>query len=372
MAPPSLLIVCDFNGHGGTQTQVLELLAALDRSRLTPMLATLNLDPALGRRLGDLDVTVENLELEGAVRPHTFRALSRLAGRIRRDGIRLVHGFLFQGNLAAAIAARSAGVPYLTSVRNLELWKRPHEILASRWAHRGARCVTFNSRHVRDLVSGREGIPRVRTHVIANGLGAERPATASRASGDDLWPEGSDPKLVCVASLSAKKDHLHLLDAFARVQRRLPRAGLALVGEGPERGRILHRARALGIAARVNLAGRREEARSVIAAADLLVLSSIEEGMPNVVLEAMAAGVPQVVTAVGGTPETVEEGITGYLVPPRDPALMAERILRLLTSPDRLAGFGERSRESFGRRFTAARMARDHEDLYGEILGRAA
>ncbi len=369
MTPSPLLIVCDFNGHGGTQTQVLELLGALDRTRVKPMLATLSLEPALGRSLRSLEVPVLDLDLKGALRPATFRALGRLAGTIRREGVRIVHGFLFQGNLAAAVAARLAGVPYLTSVRNLELWKKPHEVLASRWAHSGAARVTFNSRHVRDRVAARERLALDRTRIIPNGL---RPHDGLGRAGLELWPEGSDPRLVCVASLSPKKGHRYLLESFAEVLLSFPRAGLLLVGEGAERRRIESRARELGIAPRIRLAGRREDARALIAAADLLVLPSLEEGMPNVILEAMAAGVPQVATAVGGTPEIVEAGATGFLVPARDPALMSEKIGKLLGSPPLRQAFGRKGRELFERRHGVEPMARAHQDLYAEVLAEAA
>jgi glycosyltransferase involved in cell wall biosynthesis len=365
MASTSLLIVCEFKGHGGTQTQVLELLAAIDRTRVDCRLCTLNMDPALGRQVKELEVPVINLGLRGALRPGTVRALWDLAGRIREEKVRVVHGFLLQGNLVAATAARYAGVPYLTSVRNLELWKRSHEMVATRWAHRGAAAVTFNSRHVRDLVAGREGIPVERTRVIYNGL--RPPAESPSGSHEALWPEGSDPRIICIASLFHKKGHRYLLEAFARILKELPRAGLLLVGEGAERGRIQARIRELKLGDRVRLAGHREDPRTILAAADLLVLTSIEEGMPNVLLEAMAAGVPQVATSMGGTPETVDDGVTALLVPPRDPVLLADRMVRILSDGDLRAALARKGRERFAARFGSARMAREHEELYLEV-----
>lgn len=372
MATRPFLLVCDFNAHGGTQTQLLELLAAVDRSRFRPILSTLNLDPALAGRLRVLDVPVWNLALRGALRPESFRALSRLAGRIRSERVSLVHGFLLQGNLTAAVASRLAGVPYLTSVRNLELWKRPHEVMASRWAHRGAAGVTFNSRHVRDLVAHREAIPLQRTRVIYNGLSPEEESPAPREDPPAPWPEGASAKLLCVASFFRKKGHPYLLRSFARVREAHPEAALLLAGEGPERAAAEEQVRGLGLQGRALFTGYREDARALIRSADLLLLSSIEEGMPNVLLEAMAAGRPQVATRVGGVPEAMEDGVTGFLVPPRDPFLMAERIDCLLgdrSLKDRMAAA---SRERFRRRFTAARMAREHEELYEAVLGGSA
>ncbi len=368
MAAP-LLLVCDFNAHGGTQTQVLELLAAIDRARLAPRLCTLNLDDALRRRLEEIGVPVTNLGLRGAWRAGTITAVSGLARLIRKEGVRLVHGFLLQGNVVAAVAGRRAGVPYITSVRNLDLLRRPMETAASRWAHAGAAAVTFNSMHVREITSGREAIPWEKTRVIYNGLPAapNGPVSGSLPAG---WAApGVSPRLICVASLFAKKGHRHLLEAFALVLRKHPRAGLLLAGQGPEEGRLAALAQSLGLVGNLFFAGYRPDARALIAASDLLVLSSIEEGMPNVLLEAMAAGVPQVATTVGGCPEVIDEGVTGRLVPPRDPALMAERIDALLRDAALRQRMSSASRERFARLFTAARMAREHEALYDEVLG---
>lgn len=370
MAAAALLVVCDFNAHGGTQTQVLELLAALDRGAWSPRLCTLNLDDGLARRVAALDVPVTNLALRGALSPRTLAALSDLSGLIRGSGVKLVHGLLLQGNLVAAAAARSAGVPYLTSVRNLELWKRPHQVIASRWAHGGAAAVVFNSRHVRDLVAWREGIPFSRTRVIHNGLDASpRNPPEPRERASTLWPGDTTTRLLCVASLFPKKGHRYLIEAFALVRKEHPGAALVLAGQGPERGSLEARIRALGLDKAVVIAGYREDARSLIENSDLLLLSSIEEGMPNVLLEAMAAGVPQVATSVGGSPEAVDEGVTGFLVPPRDPVLMARRILRVLGDEALRRSLSRASRERFQRLFGRDRMAREHEALYAEAIG---
>ena len=363
MAAVPLLLVCDFNAHGGTQTQVLELARAIDRASYRPVLCTPNLDPALSDRMRDLDVPIRNLGLRGAFHPRTFQALSGLVRFVREQGVRVIHGFLLTGNLVAAFTGRRAGVEYLTSVRNLELWKRPHQILASRWAHSRAAAVTFNSRHVRDLVAPRESIPLERTRVIYNGAAPATPPDHGS------WPAGASPRLICAASLFPKKGHRHLLDAFVLLRARHPGAVLMLAGQGPERPALQERARDLGLEGSVIFAGYRPDARDLIAASDLIVLSSIEEGMPNVLIEAMAAGVPQVATSVGGTPETMEEGVTGFLVPPRDPVLMAERIDRVLLDGALRARMSAASQERFARLFSLGRMAREHESLYDAILG---
>jgi len=372
MAAASLLIVCDFNAHGGTQTQVLELLAGLNRDDWSPRLCTLNLADGLARRLRDMEVPVQNLALRGALRPRTFEALRALVDRIREDRVRLVHGFLQHGNVVAALAARSASVRYLTSVRNLELSKRPAGILLGRWAHASAFAVTFNSRHVRDLVSHRESIPRAKTRIIGNGVRPAPDDPVARERARSLWPVGASPRLLCPASLLPKKGHRYLLEALSLAVKEIPSIHLVMAGEGPERSALESRAREMGLAGSVRFAGYREDVRHLMSASDMVVLSSLEEGLPNVLLEAMAAGIPQVATSVGGTPEAVDEGVTGYLVPPRDPVLLAERIVRLARDGDRRAGMSKASKERVATRFAPERLAREHEALYAEALGAAA
>ncbi|HET9480627.1 MAG TPA: glycosyltransferase, partial [Candidatus Polarisedimenticolia bacterium] len=119
--PRTILYVCDFNAHGGTQTHLLHLLAGLDRSRFAPMLATLNLDRGLAEKLAALDADVVDLGLKGALRPSTWAAALSLSRRARRRAD-LVHGYLFQGNILAAAVSRLSGVACITSVRNVDAW----------------------------------------------------------------------------------------------------------------------------------------------------------------------------------------------------------------------------------------------------------
>ncbi|HZE88289.1 MAG TPA: glycosyltransferase [Verrucomicrobiae bacterium] len=364
----ALLLVCDFNARGGTQTQVLELLAALDRRAWSPTLCTLHLDDSLSKRIAQLDVPIVNLGLKGWFRGGTLRAIVSVASRIRAENVRVVHAFLHDGNLVGAIASRRAGVPYVTSVRNLDLRRGPLDTALSGWAHRGAAAVTFNSRQVRDLVVSRERLPLDRTRIIANGIG-ETSETIGPTTGADPWPAEASPRLLCLASLSAKKGHPYLLAAFSRLRRLHPGASLVIAGSGPERGSLEEHARALGLERAVIFAGHREDARGLLARADLLLLASIEEGMPNALLEAMAAGVPQVATSVGAVPETMEDGVTGYLVPPRDPVLLAARAARILADGELRRRMSAASRDRFVRRFGRDRMAREHEALYAAVAG---
>ncbi len=371
-----ILFVCDFNTHGGTQTHLLHLLARLDRARFRPRLAAITLHPDLGARLRALDVEVEDLRLRGALRPHTLRVAARL-GAQARGGRALIQGYLYQGNLLAAAAAAVGGASLVTSVRNMDLWKRRRHRAASALAHRLARRVVFNSRAVRDHTVPAERIPPDRAIVIANGVpdpsqgAARRPAMGEQAGPAPSSQDASQaacPTALCVASLRSKKDHETLLEAFSRVRRVAPSARLVLAGEGPLRDTLEARAREAGLDGTIVFAGHQGDVSGLLAGADAFVLSSLEEGLPNALLEAMARGLPAVVTDVGGNAEAVEEGMTGFLVPPRRPDLLAERLERLLSDAALRRRLGEAARRRYESRFRVETMVAAYEALYEEVL----
>jgi len=361
MATRSILYVCDFNGPGGTQTHLLHLLAGLDRRRFRPALATLNLDPRLAERLEALEVTVTNLGLRGAVRLSTWRAVRKLAAAARRERTALVHGFLFQGNLLAAAVSLLGRTRCVTSVRNVDAGKRWRDRRLSRMAHARAARVVFNSKLVRDFTLRREGISPEKAVVIFNGVEDCSLAPPPRT--------GAGPRIVCVASLREKKGHRHLLDALSRLRPRYPDLRLLLAGEGPLREPLERMAGSMGLAGAVEFLGHRPDVASVLASADIFVMSSLEEGMPNALLEAMSAGLPPVVTRVGGNEEVVGEGEAGLLVPAADPAALASALDSLLGDEERRRRMGSAARRRFEQNFTIDRMIAAYQSLYDEVLG---
>lgn len=363
--PRPILFICDFNAHGGTQTHLLHLFETLDRRRFRPILVTLNLHPELARRLGALDVGVRNLELQAALSPATLARAAALASTARH-GAALLHGYLFQGNLLTAAVSRLSGVPCITSVRNVDLWKKTRHRLASAAAHRRARCVLFNSTAVRDYTVARERIAVAKTVVIYNGVAN---AGARPAAGPDVELfEPGRPTAICVASLRPKKGHAHLLEAFRQVLLSVPAARLLLIGEGPLRDELKALARARGLGDAVLFAGYRPDVTDLLKSADVFVLSSLEEGMPNALLEAMSVGLPSVVTDVGGVSEVVDDQRTGFLVPPAAPEAMAPRLAALLADVDLRRRQGAEARRRYEERFTLERMTRAYESLYDQVL----
>jgi glycosyltransferase involved in cell wall biosynthesis len=167
-----------------------------------------------------------------------------------------------------------------------------------------------------------------------------------------------------VGRLEARKGHRFFLDAMRRVVDRAPGTIGLIVGEGREKEALLAQRDALGLGDAVRLVGYWPDLAEAFAALDVFVLPSLMEGHPLAILEAMAAGKPVVATDVGGNGEAVQPDVTGLLVPPADPAALADAILSLLAEPERSLALGEAGRRSLDRRFSLEAAVRANEHLY--------
>ncbi|MFE7675883.1 glycosyltransferase [Streptomyces albidoflavus] len=371
-APPLPGRVCLMIGQlglGGAEKQLVLLARELSaRGVTTDLLVMFEKGPREAELLGT-GVTVVELGFRGR-RPFlpclaaNVRAFARLVAHLRRTRPEVLTAFLFHAYLAAAPAARLARVPALVAGRrSLGHFKRGRraallaERLATRWTH----AVVPNAEAVAEDVRRGEGVPEHKITVIPNGLAPEafvpaRPATVETAL----------PVVLCVANLSRHKGHRHLLDAVARLRGGPAECTLLLVGDGPERAALQEQAAALGIDAR--FLGRRADTAPLRARADVVVLPSLEEGMPNAVMEAMAAGRPVVATAVGGTPELLEG--RGLLVAPGRADALADALARVLTDPPLAARLGRDARDWARAHLDSATMADRYLTLYHHLLER--
>jgi glycosyltransferase involved in cell wall biosynthesis len=210
-----------------------------------------------------------------------------------------------------------------------------------------------------------------RPSLIRNGIDISRysAATVSR----DEWRashgfSSEDLLFLCVARFYLQKNHKMLIEAFASGPARIPNANLVLAGEGSLRGDIERQARDLGIAAKVHFLGRREDVPEVLAACDVFALASLWEGNPLSVMEAMAAGLPAVVTAVGGVPELVASEKQGIVVPPGDSLALSSALMRLATDPAMRRAMGLAAAKRAQAEFDDRNMVEAYESLYDELL----
>lgn len=192
----------------------------------------------------------------------------------------------------------------------------------------------------------------------------ERPAARAELGADD-----STVVIGTVANFRAQKGYPDLLAAASKVIAADPRALFVAVGQGPLESEVRRRHHELGLGDRFRLLGYRDDVPRVLAACDVFVLASLHEGFPVAVMEALAAGVPLVATAVGGVPDAVTDGEEGFTVPPSHPDLLAERLLQLVSDPELRARCAESARAA-GRQFDISLAVRRLEEVYADVGGR--
>lgn len=205
--------------------------------------------------------------------------------------------------------------------------------------------------------------------LIRNGIDVARFAGAStaRAAARRELGLGDGLVFICAASLTPKKNHAMLLDAFARAADRLPGSKLLLAGAGDTRAQLAEQAARLGLGQSLRFLGTRSDMPELFAAADVFVLSSLWEGMPLSVMEAMSAGKPVVCTAVGGSREIVQDGVNGLLVASGDSAAFTDALVSM-ADPGRRTAFGKHAAETAAAQFGLDAMVRAYEKLYEELV----
>lgn len=295
-------------------------------------------------------------------------ALVGLWRRIRTMRPDLVHTHSSKAGFLGRLAARLAGVPHIVHTPHGHIFAGYFssvlttaftwlERLAARWTDR---IITLSDDEARDHL--RRGIGRPGQFVtIPSGVELE---TVRSASPVRLVPEG--PVVGTVARLVPVKGLQHLIAAAPETLRRCPQARFLLVGDGEMRPALEEQARALGLGDRITFTGFREDVPSLLAGMDVFVLPSLNEGMGRVLVMAMALGKPIVATRVGGIPELLGDGEAGLLVPPGDPAALAEAISALLQDPSRAQALGEAGRRR-APRYSAEAMVASLTKLYHEV-----
>lgn len=348
---------------GGAEKALAELAARLDRAAYEPEVACLSGRGPLAADLRARGIPVHCLDARGW---WDLAALWRLRRLIRKAHI--VHSFLYHANLAARVAALASGARVVGSARVAE---------RSRPARRRLECLTHRlvdaevcvSSGVRDYMAA-GGFPRAKLVVIPNGVDAARFAGRDPAFKARLGLRPDAPLVTTIGRLHEQKGMDAFVRAAASVRRSRPECRFLIVGAGPLEAELREAAKALGLAQGLTFLGHCDHVPAVLRATDVFVLASLWEGMPNVVLEAMAAGAPVVATRVEGTLDLLEHDQTGLLVMPRDVPGLVSGILRLLDEPATARRLADAAQARAREHFSLDAMVRRHEALYAELLAR--
>jgi glycosyltransferase involved in cell wall biosynthesis len=379
LAQRRLLVVTESLGIGGTESHLIRLLVPLIQRGWNIAVYCLSERGCRADQVSASGIQVVSSPLStdrsaGESRNPVKIALAanRLFWLLRQWRPDIVHFYLPGPYLVGAPVSLAAGTPVkIMSRRSLSCYqkRRPLAALTERLLHRHMDAIIGNSRAVVGELTS-EKIRNDKIRLIYNGIEASachpEPLEARRKL-------GLDPQMLVgltVANLIEYKGHHHLIEALAQVSRDLPPHWRVLCAGRDQglRSKLETLVAARGISQNVQFLGEYSEVSMLFAAADFGVLSSWEEGFSNVVLEAMAAGLPMIVTDVGGNPEAVLNGETGFVVPPRDPAALGGAILRMARDPDLRRRLGDAGQARVKQEFSMERCVDAHLSLYEELL----
>lgn len=349
-------------GVGGLENGVVNLVNGNWRGLRHAIICLTTAGPLRARLRSEVEVFVI-----GKRPGHDLLSVLRLARLLRRLRPRLVHSRNW-ATFDAVIAARLARVGAVVHGEHGRDITDPNGLDRRRNRIRRM-CAPLVDRFVavsadlRRWLVERVGIATDKVLTIPNGVDTERFAPSECGV-----PRAADRLVVgTVGRLDPVKDHVELLRAFHRVRARGRDAILLIVGDGPCRRDLEREVIALGLEARVVLVGEGSDVPDMLRGMDVFVLPSIAEGMSNTVLEAMATGLPIVATRVGGNPELIDDGVTGRLVPSRDPDALASALLDYLDDPYLRTIHGKSARERAVETFGLARMRAAYADLYDAL-----
>ena len=332
---------------GGTEKQLAELVMSLDKSRFDIVVCCLSHGGPLISKLLDAGIRVEVIGFRGFrhnnrgyIRdlPLILSLLSQLVSLIKKEQPHILHGFLFWAYILGAYTAKIAGIPIIiASRRSLSNFKgdKWHYKLMERLANRFTELIIANSDAVKQDTLCQEKLDPSKVMTIYNGIDPtlydDQPAPGFRAS---LNIPEKTKVIGMVANLIHYKGHKFFIRACARIKSMYADVIFLLIGEGPMRIELEKLTRELGLEDDVVFLGRRSDVPLLLSIMDIFVLTSLEEGFSNAILEAMAAGKPVIATDVGGNSEAVIHGETGLLVPSMDSNSLADAINNMLCEPE--------------------------------------
>ena len=307
---------------------------------------------------------------------------SRVQPALRELRSDVLHAHQVGALFYAGPAARAAGVPLIVHTEHINNIRKAGAGYLRRqrmswlwwWAARQVRRFFCVSEDIAAEMASRRIVPKHKLAVVLNGINTEpfRQPVDRDALRRSLGIPGDAPVIGTVGRLNEVKRQDLLLRGFTKVKARYPEARLLLVGDGPMRGELQALADQLGVADAVHFAGYQAHPERCLGAMDVFALTSRLEGLPLAILEAWAAGLPVVASAVGGVPDLVEHGRNGLLFPSGDEATLVDSLTRMLGDRGEARTLGDAGRTEVFDRYDLRRMASDYDRHYRELLATAA
>lgn len=352
---------------GGAETHLLSLCQGLVAVGHRVHVIYLKGRGTLNSAFADLGIHPEKIPLE---RPAQLPAcVYRLYRHLKRHRYSVVHTHLLKSNFAGSIASHLAGNPHVVASKHNDEWQLLNPVIARlhRYSSKLDQSVICASRHILEHTVRHGGVDRTKCRTLHYGVEDLPGAVDEPSLRTELNLGDSVSLIVCVARLVPRKGHVHLLDALATVLEKRADVRLVIVGDGPTRRDLERCCGDRGLTPHVVFLGQRLDVPRILRGSDVFVLPSEAEGFGRVILEAMAATKPVVASRVGGIQEIVVHGETGFLVSPRNPRELAERLLELLDDPQRAAELGHAGRRRLLEHFSMQSMMDETLAIYRAV-----
>ncbi len=348
---------------GGAERMLVDLASRPDRTSAEHAVAVLSPNPELVRMMRDAGIRTHD---RGPVHEHPAAFLwhslgpsdvAWLAGVLADERADVVHLHTFASQVLGTRAARRADVPVVRTEHSTRAYEDPSCWPFSRWSLERCDLAVAVSEHVRSVAARRAPWARSKLRIVHNGVDVARFRPAPRREASAAF------RFILVGRLEPRKGVDVGIEALAHI----PHAALDIVGDGAERPRLEELARSLGVRERVHFLGRLSDPRGALAAADAALCSSREEGLGIALLEAMAMELPVVGFAVGGVPEIVQDGETGWLCDPASATALATCMRDAMTDRAHVQALGRSARRLVTTRFSLDRMCEGYRELYASI-----
>ncbi len=353
--------------RSGAEKQLALLAAGLPSDEFDVHVCALMRGGPLADDLRQAGIPLTVLEKDWKFDPAALWRLRQHIARLKPD---VVQTWMFTANAYGRAAAIAAGVRHIVaSERCVDSWKAWHQLAIDRYLARRTDAITVNSRGVAEFYAN-HGVPADKLRLIYNGIG---PAAASDVTREQLLAELNLPAgtrlIAAVGRLWPQKRIKDLIWAADLIKVIRDDVHLLVIGDGPQRQALERYRRLCHIDDKVHFLGTRHDVPRLMPHFDVLWLASSYEGLPNVVMEAMACGVPVVASDIWGNRELVVHGQTGYLVGVGDRAGFARYANKILDDSHLASSLGTAARQRIGTEFTIETMVDKHAALYREILG---
>jgi len=368
--PHVLFLIDHLMALGGGETNLLKVVELMPPELVRCSIATFRIKPEIRE---SIHVPVHIFPWKRVYHLGAWKAAFALRKLIRDEHVDIVQTYFETSNLWGGIVAKLSGALLLSSRRDMGILRKTKHALAYRVVNMLSDRVLAVSEEVKKFCIDADRIDPHKISVVYNGvdlkhIAAEDPAANPYATAD--WA-GASHIITCVANVRRVKGIDVLVRTAERVCRELPDAVFLVAGSLYEReysGEVQKMIRDMGLEKNVRLLGFVDDPVPLLKMSNAFCMLSRSEGFCNALLEAMACGVPSVVTHVGGNPEAIREGENGFMVPVEDDAAAAERLLDLLRNPERAAKIGENGRTSAQTRFSAEAMINSLISLYRDLL----